>query len=573
MSPDEGTSRRPEHHADEYRIAPEPPPAKEQTSRWPGWIWSIPIAAVAIVAWLAFKQIVATGPTVVVTFQSAGGVSSGNTHVEYNGTKVGEVESVHLTKDLQHVDVHLQLSSDMDGHLGPGTEFWLAGTSPSLSNLSSLRSIISGPTIEVAPHNGKTQHHFVGLQQPPVLPEKSPGRHFILSAEQKGNLSRGSIVYFKQENAGAVESIKLQPDKSFKIGVFIKAPYDSFVHTGTRFWNAGAVQLSLQGGGPQLQLESPTALLQGAVAFETPSGVSEGAQAKDNQQFTLYRNKDAAEYAPTPNAVDYKVVFDATGGGLADNASVELAGKRIGTVQNTQLLFDPATGSAQEQATVDLEPSQMHMINGEKWDHPRQQMDALLNKLIGQGLRAQLGSSIPLVGAKEIDLAFVASQSNTTLLPGNPPQIPSQSGGGGIEGIMTSMNKITGKLDSLPIDQIAENIRTITKKAADLAQSPQLQQSLENLDKSAANIEQVTASAKQQVPEIIRQLRGVADQADATIKSARALLNNQSGVTATGLQTAGLSQTLYQLSQAAQAVRQLADYLDRHPSALIRGRG
>lgn len=75
------------------------------------------------------------------------------------------------------------------------------------------------------------------------------------------------------------------------------------------------------------------------------------------------------------------------------------------------------------------------------------------------------------------------------------------------------------------------------------------------------------------MPHLIAQLRAVAIQTNAAVRSARSLLNNQSGVTATGMEAAGLSQTLYQLGEAARAMRQLANYLDRHPSALIRGRG
>jgi paraquat-inducible protein B len=572
MSPDEGARPAPEPSDQQHRIAPEPPVAKEQTSRWPGWIWSVPIAAIAIVAWLAFKQIAATGPAIIVTFTNGAGINPGNTEVHYNGMKVGEVESVHLAKDLKHVDVHLTMNSEMDGHLGPGTLFWMSSP-PSISNLSSLRSVISGPTIEVSPQNGKTQHHFVGLQQPPVLPPQEPGRNFVLTAQQKGNLSRGADVYYKGQLVGAVIWIGLQPDDSFKLGIFVKAPYDALVHDGTRFWNASAVQFALQPGGPSVQLQSPAALLQGAVAFETPSATAEGPPAPTNHEFKLYESKNAAEYAPGPDAVAYTATFSAPGGDLADYAAVEFDGKRIGTVQTSRFVFNPDTGNVEEQVTLDLEPSRIPLTSGVLWNHPREQMNTLLNKLIARGVRAQIGSQIPLVGPQNVQLTFIAGHSDSGLLPGNPPGIPTQSGGNGIQGIMTALSNISAKLNSIPLGQIGQDVNTITARAADLATSAQLQQTLENLDKSASNVQSLTASASRQMPQIIAQLRSVAAQADATVRSARTLLNNESGVTATGLQTAGLSQTLYQLSEAARAVRQLADYLNRHPSALIRGRG
>jgi paraquat-inducible protein B len=44
-------------------------------------------------------------------------------------------------------------------------------------------------------------------------------------------------------------------------------------------------------------------------------------------------------------------------------------------------------------------------------------------------------------------------------------------------------------------------------------------------------------------------------------------------LTGTAPGTAGVSDTLYELSRAARSLRQLADYFDEHPEALLRGRG
>jgi paraquat-inducible protein B len=37
--------------------------------------------------------------------------------------------------------------------------------------------------------------------------------------------------------------------------------------------------------------------------------------------------------------------------------------------------------------------------------------------------------------------------------------------------------------------------------------------------------------------------------------------------------TGNLSDTLYELNRAARSLRELADYLDRHPEALLHGKG
>ncbi len=552
------------------RIAPEPPAAREKRSRWPGWIWAVPIAALMIVAWLIFKEFAARGPEIKVVFTGAEGVNPGQTEVQYQGIKVGEVEAAKLEKDLTHVRITIRMNSDMDGHLGPGTKFWIEGAS--LSNLASIKAVISGPTIEMLPRPGKTQDTYIGLNEPPVLTELVPGRQYVLQTGSLGSVSRGSSVFYHDLSVGKVDRITLEPDDRFKLIVFIDAKYERLVHDNTRFWNAGAVQLSMQPTGPQVRFQSVPAMLQGAIDFDTPKN-DPGPVAAAQHLFTLYDDKDEAEYAPGPAAVAYKVVLAAESGTVAAGAPVELAGKQVGSVKSSTLEFDMQSGKLQQIVTITIEPWRI-VLAGASWGNdPKEQMNAVLQRMIDEGLRAQLGSSVPMVGPKNIQLAFVSGAGPAKLEPGNPPVIPASSGGAGINGIMTALNHIAGKLDGVPLDQIADNIKIATGRLAQLSQSPQITASLDNLSRSLANVEQVTASAKTQLPALIASLRQVASNADNAVTSVQHLVSSASGKGPVGLKSAGLSETLYQVSRAAQAVRELADYLDRHPSALIRGRG
>jgi paraquat-inducible protein B len=569
MSPD--TAPPPQELEPAPRVAPDPPTARTERSRWPGWIWGIPIAAVAIVAWLAFKQLAATGPEVTVIFPGAEGISAGQTEVQYQGMKVGEAESVRLEKDLQHVRVEIRLNAEMAGHIGPGTLFWIRG--PSLSDLSSIRSVISGPTIGMEPRPGGKQDEYRGLAKPPVIPEPVPGRHYVLRASDPGSISRGSQIYFRNLDVGTVETVKLGSDRRFVIQAFVRSPYDGLVHDGTRFWNAGAVQVSLAGTGPRVQLQSLPALLGGAVDFDAPAGLAEGPIAPEGAAFTLYQSKAEADYAPGPQAVTYQVVFAADAGAVEKGAPVKLAGQRVGSVIDSHLVYDRGDGTLREHVVLGIEPWRIALGGGGTWSGTgRGEMDALMGRLIGEGLRAQPGSSIPLIGPSDVDLAFVHGAKSATLIAGNPPEIPVAPGGSGLDGIMTAVSGMAGKLDRLPIDQIADNIRTLTDRLATLSESPRLTRSLDNLQRSLANVEQVSASAKTEVPALLASLRKVASQADRTVTDARQLISTTAGAGPVGTNTAGLGQTLYELTRAAQSMRELADYLTRHPSSLIRGR-
>ena len=73
----------------------EPRPARTAStihrSRWPGWIWAIPLAAIGVVAWLLVRTTAKRGLDVTVTFEDVTGVSTQSTKVFYRGIDVGQV--------------------------------------------------------------------------------------------------------------------------------------------------------------------------------------------------------------------------------------------------------------------------------------------------------------------------------------------------------------------------------------------------------------------------------------------------------------------------------------------------
>lgn len=549
------------------------PQAVERRSRWPGWIWAVPIAALSIVAYLAVKQVAQSGPSVTVSFATAGGVTPDNTKVQYQGLVVGQVDSVRLSKDLSHVNVILNLNADMTGHLGPGTRFWIAGQSPNLGNLSSLKAVITGPFIGIDPRPGKKQDRYEGLSQPPAVKETVAGTHYILQAANLGTVSLGSSIFYRDLQVGTVESTSLQPDgKRFTIKAFVRAPYDKLIHDGTRFWDAGAVQVSMAGSGQRVQFQSLPALLSGAVGFETPADAAAGPMAAEDSKFTLYDSKSAAENAPDEQSVLYRVIFRAAdAGGLEDGAPVQLARQRVGTVQNTALQFDPTSAQLASLVTIAVDPSHISLPDRQKWQaDARQQIDAMMRGLIAQGLRARLGRTVPVVGGQAVLLDFVPNAPPATLKPGTMPEIPAAPASG-IDSLIASVSDVGAKLDAMPLDQIADDIHRTTQKVAALSNSPQLTDSLEHLDHSLANVDQVTRDMRGQAGPILARLRNVAAEAQSTVASARSLMAS-TGAVQNEPETTGVGNALYELSRAARSLRGLADYLDRHPEALLRGR-
>lgn len=531
------------------------------------WIWALPVAALGIVLWIGARALTQGGPTVVVTFANAGSVKAGNTTVTFKDMQVGEVVGVKLHKDLAAADVTLAMDADMSGHLGPGTRFWISGQTIELNNPSTIKSLIAGPRIELDPHDGPTQHHVTGLNEAPVLKQEPAGTRFVLSASKLGSISRGAPVYYRGLEVGEVQGYTFDPPDTFRIYAFVKAPYAKLVHVGSHFWDASAAHLSMGPGGPSFSLVSPSALITGAIGFDMSQDAA-GPVAPANTTFTLYDSKDSAEYAPADDAVTYSVTLDdAQAVALDTGAPVQLEGRRIGSVTQVEMRFSPNDNKLLSDVTIAVEPNLLHIANAPP-GKGRPRMDAILTLMVGQGLRAQLGSTTPVVGAKDIELRFVPGVRTASLLAGSPPGIPTAAGGD-IGQIMHQVSDVAGKLDSLPLAAIGDEVHDATARLAELSQSAELKQTLEHLDQSVSNINDVTRQARLQVRPLLEQVRHATEQADRAVTSAQSLIGGRGGL---GPEQAGLPQALYELTQAARSLRQLADLLARDPNALVFGR-
>ena len=54
-------------------------------------VWVVPLVALLIGGWLAFKALSEKGPTITITFKTAEGLEAGKTKVKYKDVEVGQV--------------------------------------------------------------------------------------------------------------------------------------------------------------------------------------------------------------------------------------------------------------------------------------------------------------------------------------------------------------------------------------------------------------------------------------------------------------------------------------------------
>ena len=138
------------------------------------------------------------------------------------------------------------------------------------------------------PGKGKEQDHFVALDTQPKYRLDNGDLMIHLQAPDLGSLNSGSLVYFRKIPVGKVYDYAINPNKQgVVIDVLIERRFTDLVKKGSRFWNVSGVDANVSISGAKVKLESLAALVNGAIAFDSPEE-SKPAEAEDT--FGLYED-------------------------------------------------------------------------------------------------------------------------------------------------------------------------------------------------------------------------------------------------------------------------------------------
>jgi paraquat-inducible protein B len=532
-------------------------------------VWIIPIVAILIGGWLAYTTISEKGPTITIAFETAEGLEAGKTKVKFKDVEIGVVESINFQPELSGVIVTASLSKETEPYLTDKTRFWVVRPRLGAGGVSGLGTLVSGAYVELDPSDeGQPTKTFVGLEEPPLVLIDTPGRKFDLTAESLGSYSAGSPIYYRGFKAGQVLGFKLAPDnKSVVVHIFVNEPYDALVHDHSLFWDVSGFQVSVDAEGVDLRTQSLEALVQGGIAFDVPEKQEAGQQAEEGTTFALFDSRDDAKAASFVRKEYFIVFFDGSVRGLTVGAPVEFRGIKLGSVVNIRAEFNRETMDFRIPVLIDLEPERITAI-GERATDAR----AFMKDLIDRGFRAQLQSGSLLTGQLLVALDFHPDTPvNLVGTDDRYPEIPS---------IPTQLeqitDKVTGVLDeiaSLPLAEIFEELRQTVESANRLISSPESQQVLENLNQTLAQADSLMQTLDKEVGPLVTSLRETSDAAHQAIVQAEATLAGAESLTGekSKLQY-DLGNLMDELTSAARSIRLLADYLETHPDALIRGK-
>jgi paraquat-inducible protein B len=199
---------------------------------------------------------------------------------------------------------------------------------------------------------------------------------------------------------------------------------------------------------------------------------------------------------------------------------------------------------------------------------------------IKRGMRAQLQTESLLTGLLYIDLDLhKGTEPNFILQPGGPyqevPTVPTD-----LAQLQEHLMETLDRFEKIDFQGLVNSITDAANSIKSLTNSPDLRETLQSLRGTVANLNQTIVAARQalnnvngRIGPLVTDLRETSDETDKTMKEVRdTLVKLQQGLDPDAPLLVHLNQALESLDETSQSVGELADYLNRNPGALIRGR-
>jgi paraquat-inducible protein B len=284
-------------------------------------------------------------------------------------------------------------------------------------------------------------------------------------------------------------------------------------------------------------------------------------------------------------------------------------GVKYGTVAGISLRFDPASLKIQIPVFIEMETKRVERTGPVVRD-PAETIKMLIEK----GLRAQLESQSFVTGQLMISLDFHPDKPARLVRHGSMIEIPT---------IPSSREQLTKTIENLPIDEMINSITSAAAGIDRILNAPELKESIVNLNQDLKDIQKLVRDVNAQVnpiasavQETVRDAQKLVRNADGQVTSLGSGLQETIGETKKLVQNVNgrvdplyeeikglirqisqaakqaektlvelegstrgdsalmlrLTESLDELAKAARAVRGLADYLERNPDALLRGK-
>lgn len=280
-------------------------------------------------------------------------------------------------------------------------------------------------------------------------------------------------------------------------------------------------------------------------------------------------------------------VFPGNVKGLSVGAAVEMRGVRIGSVSDIKILTDMKTKTVTVPVYLEVERSSMKDMAFQDLsdeDLSKEEWEQEVEALIEAGLKAQLNLKSLVTGQMIVDVDFHPDAPiHLTEVDPRFLEIPT---------IETITDRLLSKLRDLPLHELVSKAISLIENVDQVITSQEVRETLANMQQVTedahklltnvdAQVEPLSTSIKTTMNDLSSLTRSVDDQVAPLSESTIAALNEAKSALSSiddlvgkdSATRADLENALQELSRAANSLRNLTDYLEQHPEALIKGKG
>lgn len=248
----------------------------------------------------------------------------------------------------------------------------------------------------------------------------------------------------------------------------------------------------------------------------------------------------------TPNEDDLVVMyFDESIRGLSVGSSVVFKGVEVGKVKNISLQANLKEGTFKTPVLVlfNIEDS-IDAVDSAELDEKQ-----MFDNLIAKGLRAQLISANYLTGQLMIEL--VMDEKSPVVLRGTGKywEIPT---------IYSAFAQLSKDLEDVPLREILSKLGSILGDIDD------------NLPTIMKSISSVSASVDKNLPSIMGNIDEVSANISDITSKVNEVMDKKNGETTKAVNN--FNNTMEEIAKASRSLKNLVDYLERHPEAIIQGK-
>ncbi len=276
--------------------------------------------------------------------------------------------------------------------------------------------------------------------------------------------------------------------------------------------------------------------------------------------------------------VTYVAYFPETVSGLSDGAPVNFRGVKVGVVRRIEVQLNAEDLSVRIPAYLQLQRKRIREIGGTIPEGD------LIHELIERGLRAQLQLQSIVTGQLSVQLDILPDRPARYVDPtGEFPEMPT---------IPSTMQEFTETMASLSIQDLVNDARQVLVGLKNLVNSPDLaeiltgvnqlvnskellgvvshaDEAIDGVQTLVSNLDEQVGSLSRDAKHTLAKVNETLDEVQKTLDAARQSLS----IAAEGSPIRyELEQMLGELTAAARSIRLLAEFLERNPDALLRGK-